>query len=71
MTFTEALDVPLGPVQTRSKVVASVSPEDVSVPVGGRLPVQPFDAVQAVAFVLLQVSFAAAPYATVAESTLS
>ena len=53
MTSTEAFDVPPGPVQTRSKVVLPVSAEEVSVPDGGRLPAHPFDAVHAVASVLV------------------
>ena len=56
MTSTEALDVPPGPVQTSANVVVPVSAGEVSVPDGGRLPVQPFDAVHAVALVVVHVS---------------
>jgi hypothetical protein len=56
VTSTEAFAVPPGPVQTRSKVVVPVNAVEVSVPDGGRLPVQPVDAVQPVASVLLHVS---------------
>ena len=48
--------MPPGPVQTSVNVVAPVSAEEFSVPDGGRLPVHPFDAVQAVASVLVHVS---------------
>jgi hypothetical protein len=54
VTSTEALDVPPGPVQRRSKVVVPMSADEVSVPDGGRLPVHPFDAVHVVASVLVQ-----------------
>jgi len=53
VTSTEVVDVPPGPVQTSAKVVVAVSAAEVSVPDGGRLPVHPFDAVQAVASVLV------------------
>jgi len=53
VTSTEAFDVPPGPVQTRAKVVVPVSAEDVSVPDAGRLPAHPFDAVHAVALVVV------------------
>jgi hypothetical protein len=56
VTSTELVDVPPGPVQASAKVVVPVSAEDVSVPDGGRLPVHPFDAVQAVASVLVHES---------------
>jgi hypothetical protein len=49
-------------VQTRSKVVLPVSAEEVSVPDDGRAPVHPFDAVHAVALVLVHES-AVVPFA--------
>jgi hypothetical protein len=69
--LTELVASPLTPEHFSAKVLAAVSAGVVSVPDVGRLPVQAPDAVQDVALVLLQVSFAAPPYATVAESTLS
>lgn len=48
--------MPPGPVQTSAKVVVAASGGEVSVPDGGRLPVHPFDAVQAVASVVVHES---------------
>jgi len=70
-TVTELLASPPAPEQVNAKVLEAVRAGVDSVPDVARLPVQVPDAVQDVAFVLVHVSFAAPPYASVAESTLS
>ena len=64
VTVTVCEDVPPGPVQLRVKFVSAVSGADASLPVAALLPLQPSDAVQPVALVLLQVSCVGLPITT-------
>ncbi len=72
-TVTVALDWPLppAPVQTSVNTDVAVKAPVVAVPEVARLPVQPPDAVQAVAFVELQVSVAVDPLLTVVGDAAS
>ena len=71
MTSTEALAAPPGPVQAIANVVVPLSAGEVSVPDGGRLPVHPFDAVHAVALVLVHDSDVVPFAATLAGSAVN
>ena len=65
MTLTVLEVVPPGPVQLRLNVVFAVSAELVREPLGGRVPLQPPEAVQLVAFSLDQITSTVAPEETV------
>jgi hypothetical protein len=67
-TVTVALDcaVPPAPLQLNVKVVVAVSAAVACVPLVGCVPLQPLDAVQLVALVLLQFRLAALPLTTLA-----
>ena len=71
LTVTEAVWLPPPPVQVSVNVVAALSAPVVALPLVVSAPLQPPDAVHALAFVELQVSAAAAPLTTAAGLAVS
>jgi hypothetical protein len=71
LTVTEAMWLPPPPVQASVNVVAALSAPVVALPLVVSAPLQPPEAVQALAFVELQVSVAAAPLTTAAGLAVS
>jgi hypothetical protein len=71
LTLTEAAKLPPPPVQVSVNVVAALSALVIALPLGGSLPLQPPEAVHAVALVELQLSVVAAPLTTEAGLAVS
>ena len=70
-TTVEAVWLPPPPVQVSVNVVAAVSAPLIALPLGGSLPLQPAEAVHAVAFVELHFSVVTAPLTTEAGLAVS
>ena len=71
LTVTEAMWLPPAPVQVSVNVVAALNAPVVALPLVVSAPLQPPEAVHALAFVELQVSVAAAPLTTAAGLAVS